>query len=109
MRYLGVLQPQVVVGDRAARLVDRELVAEQRGIAQLLHERHPELIEAAQQRRYVSRWLSTAAGSGAREAGSASCAPEGRGAADGPPACSYIAAKLVYKLVAYACGGQQVS
>ncbi|MEC8856604.1 MAG: agmatinase [Chloroflexota bacterium] len=29
--------------------------------------------------------------------------------ADGPPACSYIAAKLVYKLVAYACGGQQVS
>ena len=29
--------------------------------------------------------------------------------ADGPPACSYAAAKLVYKLVAYACGGKQVS
>lgn len=27
--------------------------------------------------------------------------------ADGPPACSYTAAKLVYKLVAYACGGKQ--
>ena len=26
--------------------------------------------------------------------------------ADGPPACSYTAAKLVYKLVAYACGNQ---
>lgn len=26
--------------------------------------------------------------------------------ADGPPACSYAAAKLVYKLVAYACGGK---
>lgn len=26
--------------------------------------------------------------------------------ADGPPACSYIAAKLVYKLVAYACGNK---
>ena len=25
---------------------------------------------------------------------------------DGPPACSYTAAKLVYKLVAYACGGK---
>ena len=29
--------------------------------------------------------------------------------ADGPPACSYTAAKLVYKLVAYACGGKRVS
>ena len=29
--------------------------------------------------------------------------------ADGPPACSYAAAKLVYKLVAYACGGKQNS
>ena len=29
--------------------------------------------------------------------------------ADGPPACSYTAAKLVYKLVAYACGDKQVS
>ncbi|MCH8108215.1 MAG: agmatinase [Chloroflexi bacterium] len=27
--------------------------------------------------------------------------------ADGPPACSYAAAKLVYKLVAYACGNRQ--
>lgn len=27
--------------------------------------------------------------------------------ADGPPACSYTAAKLVYKLVAYACGRQR--
>ena len=27
--------------------------------------------------------------------------------ADGPPACSYTAAKLVYKLVAYACGNRQ--
>jgi len=27
--------------------------------------------------------------------------------ADGPPACSYTAAKLVYKLVAYACGRKQ--
>ena len=26
--------------------------------------------------------------------------------ADGPPACSYIAAKLVYRLVAYACGNK---
>ena len=26
--------------------------------------------------------------------------------ADGPPACSYTAAKLVYKLVAYACGSR---
>jgi agmatinase len=26
--------------------------------------------------------------------------------ADGPPACSYTAAKLVYKLVAYACGNK---
>ena len=26
--------------------------------------------------------------------------------ADGPPACSYIAAELVYKLVAYACGNK---
>ena len=29
--------------------------------------------------------------------------------ADGPPACSYTAAKLVYKLVAYACGDKRVS
>ena len=29
--------------------------------------------------------------------------------ADGPPACSYTAAKLVYKLVAYARGGKQAS
>ena len=27
--------------------------------------------------------------------------------ADGPPACAYTAAKLVYKLVAYACGNRQ--
>jgi agmatinase len=27
--------------------------------------------------------------------------------ADGPPACSYTAAKLVYKLVAYACGNKK--
>ena len=29
--------------------------------------------------------------------------------ADGPPACSYTAAKLVYKLVAYACGDKRAS
>ena len=29
--------------------------------------------------------------------------------ADGPPACSYTAAKLVYKLVAYARGGKRAS
>ena len=27
---------------------------------------------------------------------------------DGPPACSYTAAKLVYKLVAYSCGNQEL-